>query len=349
MTKPFNRQDNRVAVNFGQEILGNNFSAGGNNVINIHTAPPSAARLGEERVWEDGKLSEFTEEQQKCLKSLFFGEMDVRRNDITHEAESTCAWLLEHRYFSTWLERGRGLLRIMGKPGAGKSTLMKYAVQNVNRLGFPGGLVLASFFFHGRGALIQKTPIDAPIALSEFQPIFRKKRETESHWIWHERELQDFLESTVARISREYSIRIFVDALDECGEKAARELLSYFSRLTSKFSADSYSLGICFSCRHYPIADLEHCLEICVEERNFWDIATYVRGELQRSFLQSDAEFLQREIVKKASGIFQWASLIVPLAISLHRKGHSMRAIHYRLREILSRLEVLGLGVETRW
>ncbi|KAH0541246.1 hypothetical protein FGG08_004251 [Glutinoglossum americanum] len=233
--------------------------------------------------------------QPKAI-SLFFDEMNLRRNDISPAAENTCTWLFEHKRFSTWLGQGGGFLWIKGKPGAGKSTLMKYAFQNINRPDCP---------------------------------------ETEGkHWAWRERELQDFLGSKMTRISKEYSIRIFVDALDECGEEIARELVSYFLRLTSKLLPNGPSIGICFSCRHYPIVALDYCLEICIEEQNFRDIETYVKEELQQGFPENDAESLQREIVGSASGIFQWASLVVPLALSLQRKGHSLRMIHNKLREM---------------
>src|SRR5271155_3673319 len=139
--------------------------------------------------------------------------MWLRRNEIKDEASDTCAWLLRHPSYSTWLGQHQGLLWIKGKPGAGKSTLLKYALRELSRelkqQLSPKKLVVASFFFHGRGLDIQKTPLglfrsllhqilsQIPDWLSEFSSIYKERCETKEkpgeEWKWHERELQDFL------------------------------------------------------------------------------------------------------------------------------------------------------------
>src|SRR2546421_2677588 len=95
------------------------------------------------------------------------------------------------------------------------------------------------------------------------------------------------------RAPESYSIRIYVDALDECGDGVARELVEYFPRLTSKAT-----LHICFSCRHYPIMTLEHGLTVCVEDGNHHDIVIYVRGKLRSGFSEeSEARELETTII----------------------------------------------------
>lgn len=167
--------------------------------------------------------------------------MWLRENEIKDEASATCAWLLRHSSYSTWLSQRQGLLWVKGNPGVGKSTLLKYALRELKQHPSPEKLVVASFFFHGRGVDIQKTPLglfrsllhqildQIPDWLSEFSSIYKKRCETEGKpgekWKWHETELQNFLKDSVPRTSKEYSIRIYVDALDECGEKVAGELV----------------------------------------------------------------------------------------------------------------------------
>src|SRR5271155_1763148 len=152
---------------------------------------------------------ERTFEHKDCLKSLAFPEMRLRENEIKDEASATCAWLLRHSSYSTWLGQHQGVLWIKGNPGAGKSTLLKYALRELNRelkqQPSPKKLVVASFFFHGRGAPIQKTPLglfrsllhqilsQIPDWLSEFRSRYKTRCEIEEKWEWHERELQDFL------------------------------------------------------------------------------------------------------------------------------------------------------------
>ena len=117
--------------------------------------------------------------------------MSLRRNEIKDEASDTCSWLLTHPSYLTWLGQHQGLLWIKGKPGAGKSTLLKYALQELKQQLSPKKLVVASFFFHGRGLDIQKTPLglfrsllhqilsQIPDWLSEFSLIYKKRYKTE--------------------------------------------------------------------------------------------------------------------------------------------------------------------------
>jgi hypothetical protein len=116
--------------------------------------------------------------------------MDLRQHGIAAECKGTCAWLLEHPKYRTWLKQFPGLLWIKGKPGAGKSTIMKYALREEMKKQVREYTV-ASFFFHGRGVSIQQTALglfrsllhqiltQIPSLLSEFQPIFQKKLETQ--------------------------------------------------------------------------------------------------------------------------------------------------------------------------
>src|SRR5580700_932468 len=87
--------------------------------------------------------------------------MNDRRNNIGPAADGTCAWLLEHKTYSNWLSQNRGLLWIKGKPGAGKSTLLKYALQVLERHEslLPNKFATISFFFHSRGAEIQRASL----------------------------------------------------------------------------------------------------------------------------------------------------------------------------------------------
>jgi len=77
----------------------------------------------------------------------------------------TCAWLLQHTEDTTWLRQNRETLWIKGKPGAGKSALIKNALRDAKERADDKARaardkpVVASFFFHGRGSSIQKSPL----------------------------------------------------------------------------------------------------------------------------------------------------------------------------------------------
>jgi hypothetical protein len=77
---------------------------------------------------------------------------------VKHESRPTCQ-LVE------WLEHGEGLFWITGKPGSGKSTLMKFvcndtrALEHLKVWGGSSHLVYGSFFFWKSGTALQKTQI----------------------------------------------------------------------------------------------------------------------------------------------------------------------------------------------
>ncbi|KAL7770063.1 hypothetical protein ACKLNR_001447 [Fusarium oxysporum f. sp. zingiberi] len=99
-----------------------------------------------------------SETTQACLRSLAFEDMDGRPNEIGEAADGTCKWLLKHNTLIQWTRQHRGLLWIKGKPGSGKSTIMKYALGELPALCRADTQAFA-FFFHGRGHELQRTPL----------------------------------------------------------------------------------------------------------------------------------------------------------------------------------------------
>ncbi|OCK88611.1 ankyrin [Cenococcum geophilum 1.58] len=283
--------------------------------------------------------------------------MNNRGNDITPAAQGTCSWLLKHKAYLGWIYQGRGLLWVKGKPGAGKSTLLKYALQTCKRQepSLPNKPTTLSFFFHGRGAKIQRNTLGFfrsllyqllerfPSPFSDVVQTFKDRRDKigqpGDRWNWHPQELQDFLKASLPKVLEKCPILIMVDALDECGEKEAVRLVGCFQRLLSQCSSTKNGLSICFSCRHYPIVSLDNGFEVCVEHENHEDITKYIRDELQDT-IQKDEELevLKNEILDRSSYVFQWVVLVLPRALSQYRKGHSLPRIQQRLRDLPTEL-----------
>ena len=91
------------------------------------------------------------EERKSYLDSLLFQQIDSRLLNIKKAHDRTCNWLYERLEYEQWLDRDltdnhHGLLWIKGKPGAGKSTIMKHALLKTRRL--LGSAVIISFFFN---------------------------------------------------------------------------------------------------------------------------------------------------------------------------------------------------------
>lgn len=91
------------------------------------------------------KLDDLTIDDQKkarsrLLESLEYRGMNARINEVSQASTKTFEWVLEsdnpHHWssFTGWLNSQEQIYLISGKPGSGKSTLMKYLIQNRNKI-----------------------------------------------------------------------------------------------------------------------------------------------------------------------------------------------------------------------
>lgn len=74
----------------------------------------------------------------------------------------TCKWLLKNSEYVDWLNPTKlgehyGFLWIKGKPGTGKSTLMKFALTNARKA--MEDTIVILFFFNARGEDLEKATI----------------------------------------------------------------------------------------------------------------------------------------------------------------------------------------------
>lgn len=90
------------------------------------------------------------------LDSLKFNQMEDNYLTIKSAYADTCQWLFKRVEYVDWLDSAKKSanngLWIKGKPGAGKSTLMKCAVQHAQD-GSDNATVI-SFFFRARGSAL---------------------------------------------------------------------------------------------------------------------------------------------------------------------------------------------------
>ncbi|XXH04158.1 Peptide chain release factor 1, mitochondrial [Hypoxylon texense] len=295
-------------------------------------------------------------EELQCLQSLAFPLMYDRANDIDPAANGTCEWLLRHNTYLGWQASNQGLLWIKGKPGSGKSTLLKHALHNQkSALRTTSSDLFISFFFHGRGDALQKTPIgflrsithqvlsQLPAALSDLIREFQRKREQigkpGQQWQWHERELQDYFELSLPKTPKTRSIWLFVDALDECGKENAVKLFRWLKTLLITLSSTNIQCHICVTCRHYPILDRDCPFEICPEHENAQDISTFVQDQLSASDLADSR--IPALITASASGVFMWARLVVSQVLDLDKAGAGLVEIEEQIKVIPPELDEL--------
>ncbi|KAH8672131.1 hypothetical protein BGZ60DRAFT_430550 [Tricladium varicosporioides] len=308
------------------------------NTLNI-TLPDIEALLASEK-------QKALEEKKACLRSLSFPNIDARQQNISHAHPETCNWFFETTQFQQWrnlsdLSSHNGVLWIKGKPGAGKSTLMKHTLDYCRKI-FKDHII-ASYFFNARGSTLEKTPLGMlrsllyqlleqnPVLSERFIPMFRDKRKKHETWEWREGELTDFLLSEI-KTCQSKPLLLLIDALDECNEPEVRKVVSFLESLSINAKT---SLNICLSSRHYPNVHMKKTLELIVEKKKEHDkdISIYVRDKLT----ERDEE-IEKGILDKASGIFMWVVLVVELLNQAYDDGE-VRAMQKKLHEVPSDLD----------
>ncbi|KND93677.1 Histone-lysine N-methyltransferase EHMT1 [Tolypocladium ophioglossoides CBS 100239] len=310
-----------------------------------------------------GTSSHLTVEQRLQLRdSLSFEQIDARHMNIKSAHAKTCKWLKKMDAYLDWLSPSKypdhhGFLWIKGKPGAGKSTLMKFALAQARRL-MKGRLIL-SFFFNARGDSLEKTTAGMYrcllLQLLENIPglddIFDSLRLTvwprDGQVQWSVELLKDLFGQAVQSLGQSQVV-CFIDALDECDEDQIRDMLSFFENIGELAIASNIRFQVCFSSRHYPHITLARGLELVLEgqEGHNQDIANYVDSELKIGHSKV-AEEIKAELRAKASSVFMWVILVVDILNKEYDRGH-IHALRKRLREIPADLHDLFRDILTR-
>ncbi|KAL2809368.1 hypothetical protein BJX63DRAFT_435237 [Aspergillus granulosus] len=274
--------------------------------------------------------------RQQLLDSLSFEQSDSRKMNIKAAHSKTCQWFLSNYSFNEWLDpaalpQHHGFLWVSGKPGAGKSTIMKFAYERMKEKAQLKNTVTASFFFNARGEYLEKsivgmyrslllqllkgypdlqTALDdlelAPQSLNGCPPLNSLKGL--------------FYKSVSALGQREFTC--FVDALDECDEQQVADMVQFFEDLTERVSANGVPFRICFSSRHYPYIVIRRGVRLILEDQpgHAEDLETYVASRLQIDN-PSLAKELQFMLLDKAAGVFMWVVLVVEILNKENRHG----------------------------
>ena len=175
-----------------------------------------------------------------CISSLDNVESRIRIKDVSKSYDRTFQRLFDPAKvsFSQWLEDDRNNLGpifwIQGKPGSGKSTLMKFAMHDVrtmNRLKASDDhqWVLIGFFFHDRGsteqkslsAMLQEMLYQIVYKLRDLAPIVQPFYETLAlsqrtvSPVWDVEALQSALSAIMEQRNVAARLCFFLDALDE--------------------------------------------------------------------------------------------------------------------------------------
>ncbi|KAA8647187.1 uncharacterized protein ATNIH1004_005877 [Aspergillus tanneri] len=299
--------------------------------------------------------------RQRILESLKFEQMDSRKMNIKSIRDETCRWFPSHPCYKEWLDpaaltQHHGFLWVNGKPGAGKSTIMKFAYERMRRKARSKNAVTASFFFNARGDYLEKSIVgmyrSSLLQLLEGYPDLQTVLD-DSELVPQSlnscpplSSLKDLFYNSVSALGHR-ELTCFVDALDECDEQQVVDMVQYFENLTERCSATGVPFRICFSSRHYPYIVIRRGIRLTLEDQSghAGDLATYATSHLRIGDPALAEELLSR-LLAKSAGVFMWVVLVVDILNKEYRRGGMF--LRRRLAEIPSDLSELFKAILRR-
>ncbi|KAF1967155.1 hypothetical protein BU23DRAFT_301948 [Bimuria novae-zelandiae CBS 107.79] len=292
--------------------------------------------------------------------------MDDRHRTIQPAHGTTCRWLLNNSKFRDWRDwnnaaEHHGFFWLKGKPGAGKSTLTKFALSETKK--YTQDAIHISFFFNRRGVDLEKdvlgiygsllsqllTKISRPEELfTRLDPPIRPNHIP--RWTIHM--LKDALDHAIQAVGQT-RLFLFIDALDECEadelNSQIQDMIAFFQTLTERSFSSGARLNIFLSSRYYPTITIDKGLELKLEAENehAGDIEVYIRSKLKTFGTNKWAKAIRAAVLEKAQGVFLWVVLVIPILKREYDEGDKS-AVKKKLKDIPGDLGELFKGILTR-
>lgn len=323
----------------------------------------------------------------QVLSRLRFPSIEDRQHRIPKAYKQTYEWIFTddnkvgHRWssYTEWLEKKSGLYWITGKPGAGKSTMLKFLAGHPRtkdhlQIWSAGSQLLTSrFFFWNSGQQIQMSkegllrsllydllhdPLrDAHLIAPTLFPVkweaFSLFGQTvEGAWTWLELELalKKLLEIGA---SQNMKFCFFIDGLDEF-DGSPFELINFFQELVG----GAGHLKACISSRPWTMFEdaFKSCPHFSLEDLTRDDIVHFITTKLEnndgfREIQAKDPRFappLIADIAKKSLGVFLWVDLVMKSLLEGLTQGDYIVELHRRVDQLPDDLEGLFRAILDR-
>lgn len=348
------------------------------------------------------------EKRRTLLQSLKYGTMNNRLNSINENHSETFQWILQGirpwldqteqlsldksvkshlhpdcsrvidfpnvdwKCFPCWLESPEEKIYwVQGKPGSGKSTLMKFLVLECGErppectgLATTDRTVLSHFLW-AQGDALQKN-IDG-ILLNLVQQLFSKHEELldaviEStprlalklmHDDWVSQELESLVMTSFAKCEK--PVLIFLDGLDEMihPDENTRDTYDNLIKLVNKL-ASIEKVKLCVSSRLEPEfqRQLNKFPTLRLQDVTRQDMRSVAKFHLQPPVPDLDSDKAYQELIEtvcaKADGVFLWLGIVVKNLRSGMLKGDSLSELKLRLQSLPKGLNLLYKNMWSR-
>jgi hypothetical protein len=262
---------------------------------------------------------------------------------------------------------------INGKPGSGKSTLMKFAMRDertrelLRRCLHPDGKfsetepdwMILGFFFHDRGSHIQKSiegmlqgvlhqllsqvPGLLPFVYTIYDDLAKAQRKSKPDWTF------DSLCTAWKAVTQQRKVPLhacmFLDALDE-HEGDNDQLSKFIYGLLSTADGRIVRIKICVASRTWNIFG-EHfgaCPQFAIHEHTAADIQAYTSerlsgimtglGEDLQLSLSPKIERLSLQVTTKARGVFIWVRIVLDELVKGIRDGTPVSLLEEKVSQM---------------
>ncbi|KAK8064359.1 hypothetical protein PG994_006997 [Apiospora phragmitis] len=317
------------------------------------------------------------EKEHTIIKTLNFDTRLCRYDGIPEAHEKTFKWVFEKANnlepktgtgnLLEWLQHGNGIFWISGKPGSGKSTLMKFVSHDEKTkeaLSMWSGkkpLIIATHFFWCAGTPMQKSRQgllktllfdilrQQPDLIEQLCPERWKRRLNQLRFEdWKAPELGLVLQRIAHAKNVTARFCFFIDGLDEYEDEDDH---AEFCKTLELLSRSPY-VKLCVASRPWNFFEDSfgrvESSKIYIHELTRKDIHEYVEANLTQhprwnELIQEteQAASLVQRVTKKSSGVFLWVYLATRELRSGMSEYDSYSDLRLRLRRIPADLEAL--------
>ncbi|KAH8886968.1 hypothetical protein GQ53DRAFT_796482 [Thozetella sp. PMI_491] len=282
-------------------------------------------------------IEEETEKQQAICRSLEFASQPSRFRSIAKAHHETFLWLFEaassQKKLEYWLKSGSGIFWVSGRPGSGKSTLMKFLASHPRTLealktwADHSPIITADHYFWSPGTPMQKSQqgLLQTILLQIYQqnptlieqtcgPRWKSSARSEA---WEVSELNEVLLQIAAHPTLQTKFCFFIDGLDEY-EGDHMDLCEVLTKLVS-----SGNIKLCLASRPWNVFEgyfgHNEASKIYIHQLTRQDIRNYVGSQLSEHFRWKTisgkdygrrASDLIETTTERAKGVFLWVFLV---------------------------------------